>query len=1000
MRENFFARRGLRPPVISQRTFVGLLLLGFFLLGCSPAPVDSHPPQPLSYASTWEYRWGDSPRGPQGERLWAQPARGAASDPTQWKETTSPFERLPGRNGSEFLWLRTKLKGAPLRDGVLYVRPVDRLMEAYLDGELIYQFGDMQQEPPYRFIGFRPHFIPLPAQYQGKVLALRVYSELSNIGPSGQVWLAERAEVVKQLFLNELERLFVGGLLALIGLAAISLYLLRKEERVYLMYGCFAVSIGVYSTSQIQVQTFLIDWPLFWPHLELAALFLAMIFLCSYLEHMFGRGPFGLVRALRIAHTIFAIGAAVAVLTKLVPLWKTVPPFQVLFLFDLAYLTCFVVYIGVLGNVEVRIFALGFVIAAGLALLELLGSYRIVKKTILTHYGMAAFTLSLGAILARRFLSVHKRLRDYSSVLQLSLASISAFDPEERTHVALQELVRIQRARRALLFQVEEGNNQLTLTAGRDDRGADLVAFRDFDKQSIDQAFARRTPIIVQREGAEAAPRSIMATPILTGNKVLGVLYLETEGTRRIFQPEDQEILLGLGSQIASTLVSSRAMRLELDRALAHRRLHEQRELLDAAGRMAKGDLDSTIVVPEKHELAPLAGALDGMRQDLRGMQEELKAKVAQLESRNQEVQLLNDELRRQIEQRSRRLLDILLPKDDALSQAAQLAAGSLLGDFYRVLRVLGKGGMGVVYEVERTTDCRRLAAKVLSAQPDRTAIGRFVREAQILARLDHPNLIAISDIDVTSSGVLFIVMELVDGSSLGQHRAEFGRANRRWELHILRQVAEALVALHAQGVVHRDLKPENVLLTRCPEGALPVVKLADFGISILLDEMRSVRLMSTPSTPAADTEASPVAAATAITEDGGPAASAGALATISLATEPGHNSAQALTKTGMIVGTPLYMAPELYSGSKNAQPPADIFSLGVIAFELLTAQLPFARPAIVARALREEVAAPSLSQLRTDLPPALLALLERCLSAEPEKRPTAQQVALQLVAT
>ena len=90
------------------------------------------------------------------------------------------------------------------------------------------------------------------------------------------------------------------------------------------------------------------------------------------------------------------------------------------------------------------------------------------------------------------------------------------------------------------------------------------------------------------------------------------------------------------------------------------------------------------------------------------------------------EVQELNVELRRQIEQRSRRLLDILLPKDDALAQAAQLISGSLLGDCYRVLRVLGSGGMGVVYEVERTTDCRRLAAKVLSAQPDRTAIGRF----------------------------------------------------------------------------------------------------------------------------------------------------------------------------------------------------------------------------------------------------------------------------------
>ena len=147
-----------------------------------------------------------------------------------------------------------------------------------------------------------------------------------------------------------------------------------------------------------------------------------------------------------------------------------------------------------------------------------------------------------------------------------------------------------------------------------------------------------------------------------------------------------------------------------------------------------------------------------------------------------------------------------------------------------------------MVYEVERTTDCRRLAAKVLSAQPDRTAIGRFVREAQILARLDHPNLIAISDIDVTSGGVLFIVMELVSGSSLGQHGPSLARPTGDGSSNVLRQVATALAGAARPGVVHRDLKPENVLLTRCPEDVLPVVKLADFGISILLDEVRSAR--------------------------------------------------------------------------------------------------------------------------------------------------------------
>src|SRR6185436_17752653 len=95
--------------------------------------------------------------------------------------------------------------------------------------------------------------------------------------------------------------------------------------------------------------------------------------------------------------------------------------------------------------------------------------------------------------------------------------------------------------------------------------------------------------------------------------------------------------------------------------------------------------------------------------------------------------------------------------------------AGSLLGDAYRILRPLGEGGMGAVYEVERTTDGVHLAAKVLHERPDRIGLGRFAREAQILARLSHPNQISISDIDVTNEGMLYIVMELVTGSSLRQ---------------------------------------------------------------------------------------------------------------------------------------------------------------------------------------------------------------------------------------
>jgi serine/threonine protein kinase len=357
-----------------------------------------------------------------------------------------------------------------------------------------------------------------------------------------------------------------------------------------------------------------------------------------------------------------------------------------------------------------------------------------------------------------------------------------------------------------------------------------------------------------------------------------------------------------------------------------------------------------------------------------------------------------------------------------------------------------------VVYEVERTTDSRRLAAKVLSNNPDRTTVGRFAREAQILARLNHPNLISISDIDITSGGVLYIVMELVNGSSLWQLRTRFGQTELWWGLAILRQLADALTVLHGQGIVHRDLKPENVLVTHAEVNTQPAVKLADFGISILLDDPGRDELPSQAALTSGDAivqvgqlEAAELAAMpsslSAPTVDSGQFAAVPAApperitgsVSISIpdrrtlpsteiraespsqirhrasliaalapsATAMGGNmpsrSYRELTRTGTIVGTPLYMAPELIQGSKNAQPSADIFSLGVMAFEVLTGQMPFERPAILARALREEVKIPPLRSRRPDLPQALAELLDRCLDMQPERRPSAQEAAVQL---
>lgn len=342
-----------------------------------------------------------------------------------------------------------------------------------------------------------------------------------------------------------------------------------------------------------------------------------------------------------------------------------------------------------------------------------------------------------------------------------------------------------------------------------------------------------------------------------------------------------------------------------------------------------------------------------------------IEAQVRVLETRNREVQQLNDELRRQIAQRSRRLIETLVSTDREPALAAY-GEGNVIGDCYRVVRMLGEGGMGAVYEVERTTDGKHLAAKVLTHSPDRSDVGRFAREAQILAKLSHPNLISIYDIDVTDGGVLYIVMEIVQGKTLRQLDKRIGDVS--WTLGILRQVAAALDALHAMSVVHRDLKPENILTMSSNTDAFPLIKLADFGISIITNEGWSADAATTPTLSMSADDCSQPA---------------------------GTGRASNLTQSGVIVGTPLYMAPELAGGSKNAQSAADIFALGVIVFELLVGERPYTFPPVFGGLINENTLA-RLQQC-TGLRPEWAHLINRCLDMNPAQRPSAREV-VQLV--
>ena len=340
--------------------------------------------------------------------------------------------------------------------------------------------------------------------------------------------------------------------------------------------------------------------------------------------------------------------------------------------------------------------------------------------------------------------------------------------------------------------------------------------------------------------------------------------------------------------------------------------------------------LIGAVLTRSSHESYRQAQVSDAQQRDAERQQAEIEKLSREADKR--QLAVLGSELRRQVAARSRNLADALTRHAGHRLRIAEVVDGR-----YQVVRVIGQGGMGRVYEVTRLADGRRMALKVLSETTSPTALARFAREAHIAAALDHPNIVAALDVGITSESSLFVVMQLVTGPSVARQRERYGDA--AWAVPILVQVADALVAMHAQGIIHRDLKAENVLL----EGDRALV--ADFGI-----------------------------------------ARAGAELALS-----------SLTQTGVVVGTMPYLAPELVEGRHRVSTRIDLFSFGVLGFLMLTGKLPHDVPPLLARRSGHVAPARKLAAVRPDLPAVLVALIDACLAERPNERPNATQLAARL---
>ena len=265
-----------------------------------------------------------------------------------------------------------------------------------------------------------------------------------------------------------------------------------------------------------------------------------------------------------------------------------------------------------------------------------------------------------------------------------------------------------------------------------------------------------------------------------------------------------------------------------------------------------------------------------------------------------------------------------------------------MFGD-YVLERKLGDGGMGSVYLAKNTSIDQAIAVKVLHAGSSQSSemIQRFNREARVIAKLTHPNIIRVFIFGRTHDDMIYLAMEYVDGQSLRQLVESHGRLSEPHAIYILRQVLGALAEAHDFGVVHRDLKPDNILLTEY-RGNKEFVKVLDFGIAKVA--------------------------------------------------EPDGATQQQLTQAGIVYGTPDYLSPE-QAMAKPIDPRSDLYSIGIILWEMLTGRVPYTAESAMSVLVQHAFdPPPDPEQAPVPMSTKMKAILKTVLAKDPEERfPSAQ---------
>lgn len=335
---------------------------------------------------------------------------------------------------------------------------------------------------------------------------------------------------------------------------------------------------------------------------------------------------------------------------------------------------------------------------------------------------------------------------------------------------------------------------------------------------------------------------------------------------------------------------------------------------------------------------------VQGLKDRARELSERVDARTAELAARNAELAATN----RELDRKNVELIASNARADRIFSAFTDVLPGSVLDDNYRIEERIGTGGFATVFRAQQLSLDRHVAVKIFRPAPGNDsalALDRFQREGMSACRVNHPNAIQIFDSGISSDGIPYIVMELLEGRTLSSEMQKASGLSLRRALDVTIPVCEALAAAHAAGIIHRDVKPDNVFLAHTSAGE--TVKLLDFGIAKLVeaDEKNSSNTASTT-----------------------------------------------------FVGTPRYMAPERLSHDDYG-PESDIYSVAVILYQMVLGRTPWTESTDMFALIAQIVAGKVVPMTDLGVPAQLSAIVMSALSLEPAMRPTATVLAGELSA-